>query len=139
MSQGILVIISSIVGGLIGFISSFSITLLSQKQQLRMQREAQEHELVRERQAIVLFPLRQKALETVWSSLFQLSNGPLSDSEWQEFMRATLWLPEEIKTPCVSIVSRPGDSKMIESVRALVNAYVHTLEFPKRDEVVAVR
>ena len=91
--------ISSVVGGLTGFFSSY----LSSRQAHHYQTEALRQEFFRDRISNIL-PLRQKALQTVWFTLVQAQRyKTVTDTQKDEYIRLTIWLPESLRLTCIKL------------------------------------
>jgi hypothetical protein len=118
--------VSSVVGGLIGFFSSY----LSNRQAHYYQTEALRQEFVRDRISNIL-PLRQKALQTVWFTLVQARlYKTVTDSQIDEYIRLTIWLPESLRLSCIQALSHLNDEAFIASTQTELVNYIESLEEP---------
>ena len=117
-------IIAAAVGGAIALFSG----LLSSRQTQRSQRELFHLQALQSRRAAIL-PSRQKALEVTWTGLAKILSGDqLSPTERDAYIAATLWLPPELRSPCLEALSSTSDRTVVLRAQQKTMRYLDSLE-----------
>ena len=74
--------------------------------------------------ALALMPRRLDSLEIAWRTVFSIEAGEqLAEGDLNNALMSTLWMPDDLRTQFIRILSSPNEPAAINSVRrALINA-----------------
>jgi hypothetical protein len=112
VDAGIAALISTIVGGLIGFLSSY----LSSRQ-------IQQHS-----RAQATYPKQLDSAEYVAMVLFRTMSGEeLSKGIMDRYISACFWLPKEIREKCLSVLGNENDIKSIKTAQEMVLKHINSM------------
>ncbi|WP_407565842.1 hypothetical protein [Streptomyces sp. 184] len=110
-------VVATLIGGGIAFVSAY-FTL----------RRTQNFQQWNDR-SLSLLPLRQNAIQKVWSALLRARlNEPLSEEERQEVLGLTIWLPSDLRVLCIRAL---GDRNEIAPALERLTQYVKQIESGK--------
>lgn len=104
--------ISVIVGGLVGFLSSYFTT-----------RQAHEHA-----RAQATLPKQMTSAELIALVLFKtLSGETQSDYTWDQYISSCFWLPNDLRSTCLAVLGNENDIHALRLAQAAVIRYISDL------------
>lgn len=118
-------LVSAVVGGLLALTVAFVTTRLNHKQQARTLTAS----LLNDRLGYIL-PLRQKAIQDVWSVLIEtrLAARPITEQERTRLVAQAIWLPAALRNQLILLLAGPAETAAITELQDQLARYLEGLE-----------